>query len=139
MLIPDMAYKLYAFGSNTHNQLGLPLGTDHTTLQDKIITPTATFHKPRLEALRSIHGGAKHTLLLTMGGMAFGAGNNLDFQLALNETMTKTIQMHSIKRPQAPILGLNSSKIPITMQIWVKDKKIRSTLQNTTVVGRGCL
>jgi alpha-tubulin suppressor-like RCC1 family protein len=83
-----MAYKLYAFGSNTHNQLGLPLGTDHTTLQDKIVTPTATFHKPRLEALRSIHGGAKHTLLLTMGGMAFGAGNNLDFQIALNETTT---------------------------------------------------
>lgn len=103
-----MAYKLYAFGSNTHNQLGLPLRTDHTALQDKIINPTPTFHKPKLDALRSIHGGAKHTLLLTMHGAAFGAGNNIELQLALkNSTIINDDKDNSNAQHQA-ISGSNS-------------------------------
>jgi len=102
-----MAYKLYAFGSNTHNQLGLPLAIDHTTLQDKIINPTATFHQPKLEALRSIHGGAKHTLLLTMRGAVFGAGNNLEFQLAHNKPTIINDDKENPNAQHQPISGSN--------------------------------
>jgi alpha-tubulin suppressor-like RCC1 family protein len=96
-----MAYKLYAFGSNSHNQLGLPLGVDHTALPDKITSPTATLQTSKLEVLRSIHGGAKHTLLLTTNGVVLGAGNNQDFQLALNDTAISKDEDNSNAQHQA--------------------------------------
>lgn len=73
----ETVHALYAFGSNTHCQLGLP----HNNI-DKVTTPTLAAYTIDKEGIISIQGGAKHTLIHDKNGRTvFGAGDNESAQL----------------------------------------------------------
>jgi protein ATS1 len=63
--------RLFVFGSNGECQLGIPAA-------DIVDTPTRVPNPPKLEDIRSIHGGDNHTLILTHGvlGKVYCAGDN---------------------------------------------------------------
>ncbi|KAF2712429.1 RCC1/BLIP-II, partial [Pleomassaria siparia CBS 279.74] len=74
-----MHYKLWAFGSNDRGQLGIPHDPNDISTHDKVFKPREVhcLH----EEIKSISGGAKHTLILTDEGSVLGAGDNTDGQL----------------------------------------------------------
>ena len=73
-----MPHVLHAFGSNNHNQLGIPPSNQ---LGDKVKNPTLSGYPPQDEAIGSLSGGAQHTVFLTSKGNVYGAGNNVQGQM----------------------------------------------------------
>ncbi|CAG0914215.1 unnamed protein product [Notodromas monacha] len=72
--------KLYAWGANSHGQLGLGLCNDECRVptEVKVLPPEI---QENLTSVRAIVGGGGHTLLLTHDGVLYSAGWNSKGQL----------------------------------------------------------
>ncbi|KAF1836925.1 RCC1/BLIP-II [Decorospora gaudefroyi] len=79
----EMPHQLYVFGSNGEGQLGIP-AAEIVNTPTHVVSPAPrdpSGYTLPLDALEAIRAGDNHTLILTKGGVCYGAGNNHKKQL----------------------------------------------------------